>query len=107
MQGKQVTSTPYASPAHTRIHVEFTKSPDFQNMTREDPRVAMMIEHITGELMAQGQRSGQTGELPPGGAVQGNGQQNPMANANGQGPQGANEVLPAMMTGGSQAPAAI
>ncbi len=58
MRGKPTPPTPYASPAHTQIHVEFTKSEPFQALASNDPRIDIMTDHITGEAMAQEQRAG-------------------------------------------------
>jgi len=68
MQGKPTPPTPYSSPAHTQIHVEFTKSEAFQALGSNDPRVDIMTDHITGEAMAQEQRAG--GGMMPGGDMQ-------------------------------------
>jgi len=67
MQGKPTPPTPYSSPAHTQIHVEFTKSDAFQALPANDPRIDIMTDHITGEVMAQEQRAG--GGMLPGGDV--------------------------------------
>ena len=70
MQGKPTPPTPYSSPAHTQIHVEFTKSDAFQELKSNDPRIDIMTDHITGEVMAQEQRAG-GGMLSGGDAAQG------------------------------------
>lgn len=119
MEGKPVTPLAYSSPVHTRIHVEFTKSPQFQALTSQDPRVQAMMDVITGELAAQSQRQGQDlmggqggqSGLPqpqttqPGGGQPPPGPQNaPIAGGN---QQGVNPTTPAMITGGAQAPVGI
>ena len=77
MQGKPTPPTPYSSPAHTQIHVEFTKSEAFQALGSNDPRVDIMTDHITGEAMAQEQRAG--GGMMPGGDMQAQGMAGPTA----------------------------
>lgn len=72
MRGKDVPATPYAPVAHTQIHIQFTGSPAFQNMTKDDKRIDIFLNHIMGELLAQSQRAGAGGmpssqpQLPPG-----------------------------------------
>jgi hypothetical protein len=112
MGGKQVPSTAFVSPIHTRIHVSFTQSPQFQQLQSNDPRIQAFIDHITGELAAQSQRQG--GSMEGGAAQQppttplGNGTQGkgapPIAGGN---QKGVSETIPAMITGGAQAPVAI
>lgn len=79
MDGKAIApkGTPYVNAAHTKIHVEFTSSPSFQALKKDDPRVKLMTQHIVGELASQEQRAGlgnppqqdqngqQNGNLPP------------------------------------------
>lgn len=58
MKGEKVTATQYASPAHTRIHIEFMNSEAFQlEVPQNDPRVQNFTEHVVGELMAQEARN--------------------------------------------------
>jgi hypothetical protein len=85
MQGKAIPSTPYAPEAHTMVHVNLTKSANFQALGKDSPIVQNMIEHITGEVAAQQQRQ-QSGmgtgamlppvdpnaAMPPGGCSSGN-----------------------------------
>ena len=90
MNGEKIGPTPYSSPAHTEIHIEFMKSEDFKKLASEEV-LQIFSDHVTGELMAQGQRSGESGlqtqgqpeqstgpnmtsqlPNPTGGAVQGN-----------------------------------
>lgn len=60
MAGNQVPPTPYSSPAHTEIHIEFMNGEDFKKFADEET-VQNFSDHITGELMAQGARGGQSG----------------------------------------------
>lgn len=57
MKGQQVPATQYASPAHTRIHLEFMNSPEFQTLPNESPIVRNFTEHAMGEIMAQEARN--------------------------------------------------
>ena len=94
MQGKVVSATPYASPIHTKVHVEFTSSPTFQQLTKDDPRMQVMLDHITGEIAAQQSRTGQqrqsqNGQVGPSTQTP----PNPMTNQN---------VMPNRIFGGEQ-----
>lgn len=69
IQGKPVPATPNASPAHTRIHIEFMNSDAFQKDTNVTMDIAQVFSnHITGEIAAQGMREqgGVTAPTPPG-----------------------------------------
>lgn len=70
MQGKVVPPTPYASPAHTRVHMEFMNSEEFQKgFPANDPRTQIFTDHVVGELMAETARAQAGGGQPPEGAV--------------------------------------
>jgi hypothetical protein len=78
IQGHPVPATPYASPVHTRVHLEYMNSPEFINS--KVPNIAQIFsDHVTPEIMAQnlrqnsagaqsqpGQPQGQTPPPPPG-----------------------------------------
>lgn len=64
MQGKPVPATPYAQPAHTRIHLLFMNTPQVKNLPVTDPIKRIFVEHVQGEMMAQQQRE-QQGAIPP------------------------------------------
>lgn len=70
IKGVVVPPTPFAPPAHTQIHVEFTASPQFQALKPDSPIIQNMVNHITGEYTAQESRGagapGTPGETPPG-----------------------------------------
>ena len=115
MQGKPTPPTPYSSPAHTQIHVEFTKSEAFQALGSNDPRVDIMTDHITGEAMAQEQRAG--GGMMPGGDMQAatapggspaalvpGTAPNPAPQTTGGANRGLLNTLPAKIQGGGQVP---
>lgn len=57
-QGIAVPATPYASPAHSRMHIEFLKS---QQVPPDAKIVQLFSDHVVPEVMAQMQRSGQGG----------------------------------------------
>lgn len=66
MQGKDVPPTPYASPAHTRVHTTFMKSPEFQQNASSQV-VQIFTNHVVGELGLQNLRNnpqGQPGQPP-------------------------------------------
>lgn len=68
VQGQPIPATPNASPVHTRIHVEFMNSPEFQNI--QDPNVdKIFTQHVVEEIMAQTGRAQLSGQLPPEGAL--------------------------------------
>lgn len=70
MQGRPVPPTPYSSPAHTRVHIEFMDSDEFQkSFPAEDPRTNIFTDHVVGEIMAQTGRAQGSGGQPPEGAV--------------------------------------
>ena len=62
MAGKPVTPMPYAPPAHTMIHIEFSGSPEFQELKSNDPRVQAMQDVVVGEITAQSQREAGGGQ---------------------------------------------
>jgi hypothetical protein len=71
MQGKEIPSTPYATPEHTKSHITFMQGEEFQQ-TPDQAITQLFVNHVTGELAAQEHRAGaapQPGQaqLPPGG----------------------------------------
>ena len=70
MQGKHVPPTPFASPAHTRIHVTFMNgSPQFKQLGLNSPIVKEFTQHVVGEMMAQEYRSQQGAQPQPPGSL--------------------------------------
>lgn len=68
LKGIAVPPTPYATQAHTMVHLNFMLSPDFQN--NPDEKITQIFtEHTTGEIMAQTGRAQLGGAQPPEGAV--------------------------------------
>lgn len=74
LQGKDVPPTPYAQPAHTRIHLLQMNTEPVKSMDINNPIKKNFTQHIMGEMMAQQQRM-QQGATPP--APQSMGQPNP------------------------------
>ena len=105
MKGQAVSATPYAPVAHTAIHVEFTKSPPFQELPSNDPRIQIFTDHITGELFAQTDR-GQAGAAPSNGEIP---RAVPTTRASAGGNRTIREIFPDKVQGGEmqkrQAPA--
>jgi hypothetical protein len=95
MQGQSVPATPYVGPAHTSIHVQFTGSPDFQDLTTQDPRVQIFQDHIMGELASQDQR--QNGQMEEEGGIP---RATPTTKASGGGNRGVRELMPDKVQGG-------
>ena len=115
MQNKAIapSGTPNVGMIHTQVHVEFTSSPEFQALTSNDPRVQLMIDHITGEVAAQGQRQGSVPGGSPAGApgqdqINGLGAQ-PQApdQASGGANTMMNDLNPSLIQGGGQVAPAV
>lgn len=67
MQGKDVPPTPYATPAHSRVHVSFMQGTKFQQLPMDEKGkkiVEAFTQHVIGEMMAQENRD-QQGVNPP------------------------------------------
>jgi hypothetical protein len=68
-RGNAIGPTPYSSPVHTQLHIEFMKSDKFKKeVSPEDTDKILQIftNHTQGEIMAQKQRgaAGQEGAQP-------------------------------------------
>jgi hypothetical protein len=104
MAGKQIPATPYASPAHTRIHVEAMNSPTFQGLPNDSPVIMIFTDHVVGEMMAEMGRE-QGGVAPgAGGTVQTSASQGITNRPGGmaQPTTKMSEMLPALQTGGNK-----
>ena len=55
VSGQELPPTEYASPAHSRIHIEFLRS---QEVPSDQATIQRFSDHILGELLAQEQRQG-------------------------------------------------
>ena len=100
MNGKEIASTPYSSPVHTEIHINYMKSKPFkEDVPPESPIMDYFIRHIQGELDAQQQRAGGAGEAMngAGGAVPGMEGPSPVQNPNAV--NGQNVAMAAAMPG--------
>src|SRR6266436_8193614 len=64
LQGKQVPATPYAQPAHTRIHLLKMNSDPVKSMTVDNPIKKNFVTHVMGEMMDQQSRE-QGGAISP------------------------------------------
>lgn len=53
MKGIESSPTPYANPAHTRVHLEFMQSDAFQQLPNDSPIIQIFTNHIMGEIAAQ------------------------------------------------------
>jgi hypothetical protein len=115
MRGKAIPPTAYAPAVHTLIHVQFTKSPTFQNLGKDDPIVKVFIDHITGEIAAQQERQNSTVSSPVGGGpapesmMAGGGSVIPSAAPTAQdgGNKMMTDILPGRIQGGGQVPPGI
>jgi hypothetical protein len=120
IQGKDVPSTPMASPAHTQIHTEFMQSPTFQDIPDPDKTISSIFtKHVMGEIMAQTTRGIQgvggvatpqgMPQMPPGQVGQGGTQATNIAQGKENKPGGmkksankVGDVMPGLNTGGSK-----
>jgi len=57
MKGQHVPPTPYASPAHTSVHLQFMQSQVFQALDNTSPIIKEFTDHVMGELLAQNTRN--------------------------------------------------
>jgi hypothetical protein len=107
LRGNKIGPTPYASPVHTEVHIEFIKSKKFKEQVPPDDKKTLQIftDHVMGEIMAQQARgaSGAEGASPNGVLA---GSPNGGAPAAPQGPQMGN-VLPGRIEGGGQVPSGM
>lgn len=105
LKGTKIGPTPYSSPVHTEIHIEFMKSKRFKEELPPDRMdiVEMFKAHVEGELQAQAQRQsgGGPGAMDQGGMPPQGGQAPAAGAASGQNVEGA-ATMPAMNQGGGQ-----
>ena len=94
LEGKPIpkAGTPFASPAHTELHIEFLKSP--QMLEADDDKAKALAAHIMGEAMAQESRNQGTpaGQTPQQGVVPSNSGPNELENTIPRKIQGGNQV---------------
>lgn len=110
LQGNKIGPTPYASPVHTELHIEYMKSEKFK---KEVPPEKMDIiqnftNHITGEIVAENMR-GQSPEGAMGaeGAVPGMPGQVPTAGSEGGTNTAMASAMPGQVQGGGQVPSGM
>lgn len=103
VRGKAIPPTAFAPPQHTLIHVEFTRSPTFQNFGKDDPRVKIFMEHIVGEIAAQQERQNGTSTAPPDQSANGNPTQPTPSTSQNGGNKMMNDMMPGKIQGGGQA----
>lgn len=104
MKGKPIPPTAYASVVHTQIHVQFMLSDAFKK-DANNKVVQLFTNHVVGEIAAQHQRQGMTGNTAEDMQTGGNGG---MGGGNGMGATMASDtelpsdaqVTPDMMQGG-------
>jgi hypothetical protein len=87
MQGKKIGPTPYASPVHTQVHIEFMKSKKFkEELPPEltDQVIKLFSDHVMGESTAQQVRGGEGEPQVPGQEGAGAGYNNPEIPTEGQ-----------------------
>lgn len=118
MKGQPIPPTAFQPITHTALHQQFTGSPAFQALKGNDPRIQIMVDHITGELTAvqsrqggmapQGQEMMPGGQTPPtmgGGGLPARQQQTPKSQAGGN--KTLTAILPNKTQGGGQIPRAF
>jgi len=102
LKGNPIKSTPYASPAHTEMHIEFMRSDKFKEDIPEDSKVLQIFtDHVTGEIMAQQSRQGAGAGQPPGLT---DGEQMPGMGTPGSPEAGMGDVVPGRVMGGGEVP---
>jgi hypothetical protein len=73
LRGNPIGPTPYSSPVHTQIHIDFMRSKKFkETVPPEDKKtIQLFSNHIMGEIMAQKARGagGAEGASPNGGTA--------------------------------------
>lgn len=105
ISGKEIGPTPYASPVHTEMHIEYMKSEDFKkNVPPEDSERILQIfsNHVMGEIIAENAR----GEGAP---QNGMGTDPTMGGGQNMPPQEGNmgTVVPGRMMGGNEVPSGM
>ncbi len=110
VQGKTIPphGTPYASPAHTQIHIAFLRSPQMKGAQQQ--MYDMLVAHVTGEMVAIEARSG--GMQPPEGMQMEQmpqqsmqpmpGQPQPQPPQGGQPTNAMAQIMPNRIQGGNQ-----
>jgi len=112
INGKEIGPTPYASPVHTELHIEFMKSKDFKELVPPEDQKTLQIfaNHVIGELMAQGARGqgqGMGGEMGMGNPQGGSGGIVPSPKSFGGVNNAKAAVAPGMNQGGGQMPSGM
>ena len=112
IQGNEIPPTPYSSPPHTQIHVEFMNSPTFQDGA-DQAVTQIFTTHVVGELTAQAQRGGEqgmqggnmaqstNGNIP---SFQGQGQQMKAPQVGGNTNNPLKQMIPGKIQGGGDIP---
>lgn len=102
MQGKLITSTPYAPMVHTEIHVEFMNSERFKKEA-PDNVLKIFTQHVMGEMAALQQRGGGAQVGAGGGMGEGMvGAGATMASSGGEMNASMADVNPGQMQGGGE-----
>ena len=90
---------------HTRVHVEYMNSPEFQEAQLPEATIRGFTTHVTGELMAQSLRQG--GEGAPSGenipSFRGQGVEAKPAAGGGNLDNTQKQINPALIQGGADA----
>lgn len=109
VKGEEIGPTPYASPAHTDIHIRFMQSNRFkEDVPPNSNTLEIFSKHVMGEVIAQ-QTRGATGQGLPqgGGGVPGMGGRVPGAKSMGGTNLDMQANLPGRMQGGGQVPSGM
>lgn len=111
LRGNKIGATPYASPVHTEMHIEFMKSNKFKEdvPVENEEIIQNFANHITGEIVAEQIRSGQ-----PEGALgqEGGGEMGMPGMSQQAGSQGGTNLdmqaaMPGKIQGGGQVPSGM
>lgn len=99
MRGNPIGPTPYSSPVHTQIHIDFIRSEKFKKEVSPDSTKKVMqifSNHVMGEIMAQQAREGGAAGASPDGASAGP----PGAGGSSAPPMDMGDVVPGRNMGG-------
>ena len=107
LRGNPIGATPYASPAHTEVHIEFMKSQKFKDEVKpeDEKTIQIFTDHVTGEITAQTAREG--GQGAEGAMSTEGGQMAPGGPPSASAPPNMRDVVPGRMQGGGEVPNGI
>jgi len=105
-KGNPISPTPYASPAHTEIHIQYMKSDKFkEDVPTGDKKILQNFSnHVAGEIAAQQARGGGLTELR---GEEGSPQAPGVPQAPGAPSEATGNVIPGKIQGGGEVPSGM